>query len=172
MRENVSAGDIRAKVRAIAERVAASRGLEVFDLLFRRESRGWVLRIDLDKPGAVPRPGRAGGGPGDGVTIEDCQHVSQDVSAILDVEDVIGVKFVLEVSSPGLDRPLRHAGDYQRFAGCLAKIVLSESVDGQMHLRGRLEGLDGDQVLISDAPGRTRRVKLAAIARGQLEVEF
>jgi ribosome maturation factor RimP len=169
----VSAADTQGKVRAIAERVAASRGLEIFDVLFRREPRGWVLRIYLDKPGAPVRSGRAGGGvAGESVTIEDCQGVSNEVSAILDVEDVVGVKFVLEVSSPGLDRPLRRLDDYRRFAGCLAKLVLSRAVDGQMHLRGRLQGVENDEVLVVDDRGRPRRVPFAVIVRAQLEVEF
>jgi ribosome maturation factor RimP len=169
----VSGADTQAKVRAIAERVAASRSLEIFDVLFRRESRGWVLRIFLDKPGAPAHPGRAGGGvAGENVTIEDCQRVSDDVSAILDVEDVVGVKYILEVSSPGLDRPLRQLADYRRFAGCLAKLVLSEALDGQKHLRGRLQGVDDDAVLIADERGRPRRVRFGVIVRAQLEVEF
>ncbi len=171
--EQVSGAGTQARVRAIAERVAASRGLEIFDVLFRRESRGWVLRIYLDKPGAAVHPGRAGGGvAGDSVTIEDCQRVSDDVSAILDVEDAISVKYILEVSSPGLDRPLRHLDDYRRFTGCLAKMVVREAIDGQMHLRGRLQGVEGDDVLVVDERGRSRRVPFAMIVRAQLEVEF
>ena len=91
---------------------------------------------------------------------------------MLDVEDVIGHHYTLEVSSPGLDRPLRHADDYRRFAGCLAKIVLSEAIDGQKHLAGRLGGVDGDDVLLADAKQRVRRIPLALISRARLEVEF
>ena len=170
--ESASAGDVRSRVWPIAERVAASRGLEVFDISFRRESRGLVLRIFLDKPTAPAHPGRAGAAPADGVTIEDCRAVSEEVGTILDVEDVIGGTYLLEVSSPGLDRPLRHAGDYRRFAGCLAKIVVSEAVDGQKYVRGRLQGMEGDDVLVADAKGKTRRVPLTIIVRAQLEVEF
>ncbi len=170
--EHASGGDRLARIRAIVDRVAAARGLEVFDLQFRRESRGWVLRIYLDRPGAAVHPGRAGGGEGDGVTLEDCQRVSEEAGTILDVEDVVGHRYVLEVSSPGLDRPLRHADDYRRFVGCLARIVVHEAIDGQKHLRGRLQGVEGDEVLVGDDRGRTRRVPLPLIARAQLEVEF
>src|SRR4051812_14373080 len=122
------------KVREIAGRVAADRGLEIFDVQFRREAPGMVLRIQIDRPGAAAE---------DSVSVEDCAHVSRDLSAILDVEDVVPTAYTLEVSSPGLDRPLRRPDDYRRFAGRLAKIVMSERVDGQGFFRGRLGGVDG-----------------------------
>jgi ribosome maturation factor RimP len=161
-----------ARIRAVAERVAAPRGLEVFDLQFRREAQGWVLRIYLDKPGARVHAGRAGTIEGEGVTIDDCQFVSAEVGTLLDVEDVIGHRYTLEVSSPGLDRPLRGADDYRRFAGCLAKFVFAEPVDGQTHLEGRLQGMDGDDVLVEVGKGRVSRIPGAKIARARLEVEF
>jgi ribosome maturation factor RimP len=102
--------------------------------------------------------------------------VSQDLSAILDVEEeALGLDlpagYTLEVSSPGLDRPLRHAADYRRFAGRLAKVVVSEAVGGQMHFEGRIEGLDGDTVLLTQGR-RTHRIPLALVRRAHLEVEF
>lgn len=166
-----SAGRL-AEIRAIAERVAAGRGLEVFDLQFRREARGWTLRIVLDKPGAPVHTGRAGTAAGDGVTIDDCQFVSTEVGTLLDVEDVIGQRYTLEVSSPGLDRPLRGPDDYRRFAGCLAKIVLAEPVDGQTHVEGRLQGMDGDEVLVAVGTDKIRRIPSGRIARARLAVEF
>jgi ribosome maturation factor RimP len=161
-----------ARIRAIAERVAQSRGLEVFDLQFRREAHGWMLRIFLDKPGAPVHAGRAGTIEGEGVTIEDCQFVSSEVGTLLDVEDVVGHRYTLEVSSPGLDRPLRGAEDYRRFAGCLAKIVLFEPVDGQKHVSGSLQGMDGDAVLVAVGKDKVRRIPSGHIARARLEVEF
>lgn len=160
------------RVRELAARAAASRGLEIFDVQFRRESHGWVLRVYLDRPGASVHPGKAGGAVGDGVTIEDCQRTSEDLGTLLEVEDVIGQHYTLEVSSPGLDRPLRGPDDYKRFAGCLAKFVLTEPVDGQTHIDGRLQGMDGDDVLVADARGRVRRIPSALVARARLEVEF
>ncbi len=167
-------GDRLERARAIAERVAASRGLEVFDLQFRREARGWVLRIVLDKPGAPVHAGRAGAAAGDadGVTIDDCQFVSTEVGTLLDVEDAIGRAYTLEVSSPGLDRPLRGPDDYRRFAGCLAKFVLAEPVDGQTHVEGRLQGMDGDEVIVTVGKDKIRRIPSGRIARARLEVEF
>ena len=149
--------------------MAVAHGLEIFDVQMRRESIGPVLRIVIDGPAPAdgsPQP------VDDGIGIRDCQRVSEDLSAILDVEDVIDHRYTLEVSSPGLDRPLRHAADYRRFAGRKAKIVLSEPVDGQMHFKGRLRGIEGDTLLMDDEQGRGHRVPLALVTRGRLEVEF
>ncbi|MCX6551060.1 MAG: ribosome maturation factor RimP [Acidobacteria bacterium] len=160
------------RIRAVAERVAQSRGIEVFDLSFRREAHGWILRIFLDKPGAPVHAGRAGTVVGDGVTIADCQFVSTEVGTLLDVEDVIGQRYTLEVSSPGLDRPLRGPDDYRRFAGCLVRMVLSAEVDGLKHVSGRLQGMEGDEVLVLVGKDKVRRVPAGLIERARLEVEF
>lgn len=160
------------RIRAIADRVARSRGLEIFDVQFRREAHGWMLRIYLDKPDAPVHAGRAGTIEGEGVTIEDCQFVSTEVGTLLDVEDVVGHRYTLEVSSPGLDRPLRGTADYRRFAGCLAQFVLAEPVDGQTHVRGRLQGMEGDDVLVAVGNDQVRRIPSSRISRARLEVEF
>lgn len=163
-------------VRAVAERVARSHHLDIFDVQFRRESSGWVLRIYVDVPWNpdAPRADEAGGrrAPDASPTVQDCERVSRDVSAILDVEGTIDRRFTLEVSSPGLDRPLRHAADYQRFAGRLAKIVVSEPVDGQTHFEGRLGGLDKDTIVIETKPGKRQRIPLPLVTRARLAVEF
>jgi ribosome maturation factor RimP len=153
-------------IRAHLDGVAAGDGLEVFDLSFRREAPGWVLRIMLD---------RANGEVG----IEDCQRISRDLSAWLDVEDAeigaaLGDSYTLEVSSPGLDRPLRLErgdADFRRFEGRLAKVVTKEPVDGQSAFAGRLAGVDGEFVLMVEGR-RTHRVPLGKISRARLEVEF
>src|SRR5919204_5455512 len=106
----MGAGDVVEQVRSIATRVAASYGLEIFDVQFRREGRGMVLRVQVDRPGPAATAEES-------VSVEDCAHVSRDLSAILDVEDVVPGAYTLEVSSPGLDRPLRREDDYRRFAG-------------------------------------------------------
>ena len=135
---------------------------------FRRESNGWTLRIFLDVPDTDEAPATADAS----VTIEDCERVSRDVSAVLDVEETIDHHYILEVSSPGLDRPLRDARDYRRFTGRLAKIVVTEAVDNQKHFAGRLQGLDGEAVVIETAPGKRHRLPLALISRARLDVEF
>ena len=153
------------KVRDIAARVAADRGLEIFDVQFRREAPGMVLRIQIDRAGPAASAEES-------VSVDDCAHVSRDLSAVLDVEDVVPSAYTLEVSSPGLDRPLRRPDDYRRFAGRLAKIVVRDRIDGQGFFRGRLGGVDGGDVLIDSEDGKTRRVPLAGITRANLEVEF
>jgi ribosome maturation factor RimP len=161
----MTAATVVEKVREIAGRVAADRGLEIFDVQFRREAPGMVLRIQIDRPGPAASAE-------DSVSVEDCAHVSRDLSAILDVEDVVPSAYTLEVSSPGLDRPLRRPDDYRRFAGRLAKIVVRSRVDGQGFFRGRLGGVDGGDVLIDGEDGKTHRVPLEVITRANLEVEF
>lgn len=170
----------RDRIRSVAERVAHSCGLDIFDVQFRRESHGWVLRVILDRPyGAeAQEPGHSD----DAIGIADCQKVSQDLSAILDVEEeALGLAlpehYTLEVSSPGLDRPLRGATDYRRFTGRLAKIVSSEPIDGQSAFAGRIVALEssptgGEETVVLAEGRRTHRIPLALIARAQLDVEF
>ena len=107
------------QVRTVAARVAAGYGLEIFDVQFRREAPGMVLRVQIDRPGPAANAEEC-------VSVDDCAKVSRDLSAILDVEDVVPIAYTLEVSSPGLDRPLRQLDDYRRFAGRRAKIVVRE----------------------------------------------
>src|SRR5919204_3474002 len=128
-------GGVVEQVRTMASRVAAGYGLDVFDVQFRREGSGMVLRVQLDRPGPAATTEES-------VSVEDCAHVSRDLSAILDVEDVVPASYTLEVSSPGLDRPLRAAADYMRFAGRRAKLVMREAVDGQLFFKGTLRGVD------------------------------
>lgn len=161
------------RIRLLAERVAHDRGLEVFDVQLRRESAGWVLRVILDRHSPFDAGPLARGVPIEGgVGIDDCQRVSRELGALLDVEDPVDRHYTLEVSSPGLDRPLRHADDYRRFAGRLAKIVVHEAVDGQKSIVGRLGALDADGLVIEGDRGRRWRIPLANIARARLEVEF
>ncbi len=159
------------QVRSLAERVAQTYGLEIFDVQFRREAVGWVLRVTIDRRGAADTEARPGA-PADSVGVDDCRHVSADLSALLDVEEVIDRAYTLEVTSPGLDRPLRHADDFDRFRGRLASVVTAEPVAGQTHFRGRLGGIDGGEVVLSYESGKQVRVPLSAVSRARLEVEF
>ena len=142
--------------------MAESHGLELFDLQFRREPIGWVLRVVIDRLDQV-------------VGIEDCQRMSLDLGTLLDVEDDLGAAlehaYTLEVSSPGLDRPLRHEADYRRVTGRLAKIVTSEAVEGQTSFSGRLSGFEEGDILLTEGR-RVHRVPLGKVRRARLEVEF
>lgn len=154
-----------AQIRAIAERVAASRGLSVWDVQSRREGVGHVVRIIIDRPGPAATPE-------DSVSIEDCEQVNREMSTILDVEDPLPFAYTLEISSPGLDRPLRDRNDYERFAGRLAKVVVAEPVDNQTAFAGRLRGVESAEVLLEAPNGRLHRLPLGLITRGRLDVEF
>ena len=153
------------QIRAIAERVAASRGLTIWGIQSRRESSGHVVRVFIDRPG----PGSTAE---DSFSIDDCAEVNREMRTILDVEDPLPIAYTLEISSPGLYRPLRGEDDYRRFAGRLAKVVVSEAVDNQKAFEGRLRGLDGGEVLLEAPNGRMHRLPLRLITRGRLEVEF
>jgi ribosome maturation factor RimP len=153
------------QIRAIAERVAAARGLEIWDIQSRRESGGHVVRVFIDRPGPSATPD-------DSVSIEDCEQVNREIGTILDVEDPLPFTYTLEVSSPGLDRPLRKLDDYRRFTGRLAKVVVSEPVDNQKAFEGRLSGVDGDVVVLEAQNGRRHKLPMRLITRGRLEVEF
>jgi ribosome maturation factor RimP len=157
--------DVAEQVRNVATRVAHTYGLDIFDVQFRREAGGMVLRVLIDRPGPAATAE-------DSVSVEDCAHVSRDLSAMLDVEDIVPTAYTLEVSSPGLDRPLRREDDYRRFAGRRAKIVMREKVDGQGFFKGTLRGVEGTDVVIDADDHRTHRVPLGVITRANLEVEF
>ena len=152
-------------IRAIAERVARSHGLEIWDIVSRRERTGQVVRVFIDRPGPAATAEES-------VSIEDCEQVSREIGTILDVEDPLPIAYTLEVSSPGLDRPLRGEQDYRRFAGRLAKIVVSEAVDNQTAFEGRLRGIEDRDVLLEGPKGRMHRLPLQLITRARLEVEF
>lgn len=153
------------RIRELAAGIAAAYGLEVFDVSYDREGGTFVLRVVLDKPGPSATAE-------DSVSLEDCAKVSEELSAVLDVEDVVPDAYTLEVSSPGLDRPLRTRDDFQRFAGRLAKIVTAEPIARQTAFAGHLRGVEGDDVLFENEGGRMVRLPLGLIRRARLEVEF
>src|ERR1700677_5194430 len=121
------------RVREIAERVAPSSGLEVVDVEFRGSGNARMLRVFLDKPGA------AGGDPLAGVTHGDCANFSREFGTILDVEDAVPGSYTLEVSSPGLDRKLTKAAEFERFVGSRMRLMTRQPVNNNRHFEGRLE---------------------------------
>src|SRR6201982_498381 len=127
------------RVREIAERVAASSGLEVVEVEFLGGGKARMLRVFLDKPAA-------GTDPLAGVTHEDCANFSREFGTILDVEDVMPGSYTLEVSSPGLDRRLVKAADFTRFTGIRMKLTTRQPVDNNRHFEGRLESFQEGRV--------------------------
>jgi ribosome maturation factor RimP len=147
------------RVRGAAERVTAARGFELADLELKREGGGHLVRLYVDKEG--------------GIGLAELQSVSEEVSAILDAEDPIPTSYTLEVSSPGLDRPLKTEADYRRFLGRLAKISSYEPFEGRRHWAGRLLSLEDGLISVAlDKEGAVARIPLAKIAHARLEVEF
>jgi ribosome maturation factor RimP len=166
------------KIREAAERVARSEGLEVVDVEWK-VGRDRFLRVYIDRPWPGPQQQGAEGEAAEspaavgGISHRECEAVSQQLSVILDVEDLVpgGARYTLEVSSPGLDRKLLRESDYRRFAGRLARITLIEPVEGQKFFEGRLAGLaEGSvQLAIKD---RTVALPLALVKKANLVVEF
>lgn len=182
------------KVQEIAERVAASRNLEIVEVQMLGGGAHRVLRIFIDRlPGTTPpieeiAPIEAAESdeveaavdednlPPDGqtgVTLGDCEYVSHQVGTILDVEEVIpGGKYSLEVSSPGVERKLRHARDFSRFVGQKVKVTLREPVDGQKSWTGLLSAFEEDTVTLEAKPGKTVSFPLTLVDKANLKFEW
>src|SRR5256885_17196193 len=132
------------RVREIAERVAASAGVEIVEVELRGGGKARMLRIFIDKPG--------------GVTHDDCANLSREVGTILDVEDVIpGASYLLEVSSPGLHRKLIRPADYERFTGSRVKLTTRQPVNGSNHFEGRLESFQQGRLTLELSAARKKR---------------
>ncbi len=148
------------QVREVAERVAKSSGLDVVEVELRGGGKARMLRIFIDKAG--------------GVTHEDCANLSREVGTILDVEDAIsGGSYVLEVSSPGLDRKLSRPKDFERFVGSRVKLTTRQPVNGNRHFEGRLESFqDGRLTLDVRAVRKKSKSKIEDGSAQKLEIEL
>ncbi len=144
-------------------------GLELVELQWNREPEGWVLRVFIDRPEGPKVPGTGDGSVFEPMYVshEDCERVSQDLSATLDVANSIHHAYRLEVSSPGIDRPLRRERDFVRFAGQPARIRTAEPVDGRRNFSGVLCGATDGQVRI-DCDGRSYQLPIAIVVRANL----
>src|SRR6185369_7564234 len=155
--------DICGRVTAIAQPILESLRIELVDIEFRRSGKELILCLFIDKEG--------------GVTIDDCADVSRELSLIIDVEDFIPGNYSLEVSSPGLDRPLKKESDYERFAGRLVKIKTYEPFQDdagnpRKTFLGQLVGLKDGHVGLKLTEGQTSSIPLERIAKANLEFEF
>lgn len=140
-----------------------SLGIELVELEYRKEGQGMMLRLYIDKPG--------------GITLDDCADVSRELSEILDVEDVIHAHYNLEVSSPGLNRPLKKESDYLRYVGRLVKIrtfemVADDAGNKRKTFLGELLGLEGGVVAMKLTEGQSAAIPLDKIAKANLEFEM
>jgi ribosome maturation factor RimP len=146
------------KVEEICERVAQSEGLEVVEVELKGGGKNQFLRISIDKPG--------------GVTHADCENVSHQVSAILDVENLIPSHYTLEVSSPGVERKLRKLTDFERFQGQKAKVLVREPVENQKHFEGTLAGVADENITLELANGRRIQFPYHQVERANLKFEW
>jgi ribosome maturation factor RimP len=157
------------QVREIVERVASSSGLEVVEVELRGAGKARMLRIVIDK---IQGPGASDSDKLAGVTHEDCASLSREVGTILDVEDVIpGNSYLLEVSSPGLDRKLLRAADYQRFTGSLVKLKTRNPVNGNQYFEGRLQRFYEGRLTLEVSTSR-KKARPGDAAPQKLEIEL
>jgi ribosome maturation factor RimP len=156
---------IKSRLIAIAEPVCAGNGYELVDLEYESGNAGWIVRIFIDHaPASVARLDG-------GISFEDCSRLSRELSAVLDVEDPLPHAYSLEVSSPGVDRPLRTAEHFVVCNGQLAKIELAEGLDGRRNFKGRLAGIEGDAGVLRvriDVDGTLYALRLDDIERARL----
>jgi ribosome maturation factor RimP len=151
-------GDALERIREIASRVAAGEGLELVDVELHGSGPGAVVRVYLDRPG--------------GITHGDCQNVSRQLGAILDVEDVMHARYTLEVSSPGLDRRLAKQTDYERFAGHQVSMTLRAPQAGRRRFKGKLLGFREGKVALETETGEVFAFDREQIERANLVPEF
>jgi len=153
----MASSSVEDRVQAIAERVAIDHGLELVHAEVAGPDNKPIVRIFIDKP--------------NGVTHQDCSEVSLHVGTVLDVEDFIHASYTLEVSSPGIERGLYKQQDYERFAGSLAKIRTRKPINGQRNFRGRLLGIDGEDIIFEDRTSGPVRVPFEVVAKANLEMD-
>jgi ribosome maturation factor RimP len=144
-------------ITSLVKPVLQEMELELVEVLYRRERSGWVLRLIIDKE--------------EGVTLDDCAAVSREISHLLDIEEIIEQAYNLEVSSPGLDRPLKSIADFQRFAGRKARVTTKEPIAGNQVFVGRINRVE-DELIIMEVGQQELSIPFLEIAKARLEVEF
>ena len=155
--------DASERITEIVSEILAPLGMGLVDLEYKREGRDMVVRVFIEKEG--------------GITLDDCSAVSRELSDILDVEDFMPEHYTLEVSSPGICRPLKKAADYERFLGHLVKVKTFEALtDDAGNKRktfvGKLNGIEGGVVSIDLTEGQHAAIPLNRVAKANLEFEF
>ena len=146
------------RIDKIAAEAAAQNGVEFVHAEIVGSRRNAVVRIYIDKPG--------------GVTLEDCSTVSRAMEEVMDAEDFMPSAYVLEVSSPGLERPLFSIQDFKKFAGKKVKVKTSEPIGAQANFTGRVAEVDGDEIIIEDKTNGTVRVPFGKISKANLKVDL
>jgi ribosome maturation factor RimP len=147
------------QIRGLLDPILASLGLSLWDIEFQKHGPSWLLRIYIDREGT-------------GVTLDDCETVSRDLGAALDVEDLISHVYTLEVSSPGLDRKLSKPEHFVRFSGSAVKVKTYQLINGQKVFQGRLLGLAGELVKVELESGSIVEIPIGDIAKASLMMEL
>lgn len=149
---------IEAHIRNIAETIAAEKGLELVHVELAGTKKSFTVRIFIDKEG--------------GVTVEDCAAVSRDVEAVLDADDLIQNSYLLEVSSPGIERGLYKIEDFEKFSGEKARLKLNAPLNGQRNFRGTIRSVSDGDVVFDDRAAGEVRIAYASIAKANLEIDL
>ncbi len=149
--------DILYNVKELLDPLLRGKGLELFDVEYKSSGKRGVLRVFIDRE--------------EGVTVDDCALVSRELGTLLDVHDVIPVSYTLEVSSPGLTRPLRNPADYVRFTGKKVKIKTSSEIEKRKVFIGTLAGFE-DGLVTVDADGARFEIPYGSIEKANLELDF
>jgi ribosome maturation factor RimP len=151
-------GDIKGKIAVLANSLAGEFGVEVVDVEMAGNLRRPTVRIFIDKEG--------------GVTLDDCEKFSRGMSAVLDVEDPMRSPYVLEVSSPGLDRPLKRLKDFEASVGKLARVITRESIDKQNFFVGRIDRVSGNMIFLTMKNDAEVTIPFELVSRARLEIEL
>ena len=147
------------KIQDYLQTFLTSLGLELFDMQFRRETNGWVLRLFIDTIDSE-----------NGVSLQNCSDVSRELGHYLDVEDIIDHAYNLEVSSPGLERPLRSTEDFQRYCGKGAKVKLHDAMDDQKIFEGVIDTVVDEIICMKLADGRSIKFSYEMINKARLTI--
>jgi ribosome maturation factor RimP len=148
--------EILERVSSLVHPILFNEGMELVDIEYRRESKGWVLRLYLDKDG--------------GMTLDDCTRISQEVGRCLDVEDFIQSPYILEVSSPGLTRPLKTEKDFTKYLQQLIKVKTIDPIENRRHFKGKLRAISENKIEI-EVDGIFFQIPLSNIAKANLQME-
>jgi ribosome maturation factor RimP len=154
--EAMAEKEISDRVRAMVDPILLSEGMELVDIEYRRESKGWVLRLYLDKE--------------EGVTLDDCTRISQEVGRSLDVEDIIQTPYTLEVSSPGLTRSLKTEKDFMKYRHRLIRVKIIDPIRNRRRFKGKLLGVFENRIEI-EVDGGVFQIPLSNVAKANLEID-
>ncbi|MBI4377929.1 MAG: ribosome maturation factor RimP [Nitrospinae bacterium] len=159
--------NIIAKVENLINPVLESESMELVNVEYKKEGKSWYLRIFIDKPWSKQNETKGG------ITIDDCQNISHQIERLLDVEDVIPHSYILEVSSPGIERPLKKLSDYNRFKGSLIQIYLYFPLQNKKSIVGTIMKVEGDIISIEEGDtGKIAEIPFKDISKAHLKYEF